>query len=154
MSEIPLNVPPPAAVVPRRPRRRWVSVLLYLVLFASGIVIGSGVTLIITYKVVHYRLRHPEQFPDRAVARLKKPLDLSNQQAAEVRLIMRSHLVRLQALRRQWQPQLEAELDSLEKDVAAALKPEQAEKWHTIARERRQSWLPPRPPAPETQPGG
>ena len=154
MSETPGSLPPPANIVPRRPRRRWVSVLLYLVLFASGIAIGSGATLIITYKVVQYRLRHPERLPDRAVERLKKPLDLSNQQAVEVRSIIRSHLIRLQALRRQWQPQLDAELDSLEADVAAVLKPEQAEKWHKIAREKRQSWLPPLPPAPQTQPGG
>lgn len=153
MSETPINASLSSPVAPRRRRRRWVSVLLALVLLVSGAVIGSGATLIVVNRVVRHRLRHPEELPGRAVARLQRPLDLTDQQVEQVRSIMREHLTRLQALRRQWQPQLEAELNSLEKDVAAVLNPGQAEKWRKIAREKRQSWLPPLPPAPQTQPG-
>ncbi len=155
MSQLPTTAPSPVTNAPVRPRRRrWVSVLLSLGLLISGMVIGSGATLIIVQRVVQHRLRHPEELPDRAVARLKKPLDLSDEQATQIRSIVRQRMARLQSMRHEWQPRLEAELDGLEKDVAAVLKPDQVGKWHRIAREKRRQWLPPLPPAGETKPAG
>ncbi len=152
MSETSTSPIPPVIQVVWPRRRRWVSVLLSLVLLASGFIIGSGTTLLVGYRVIQHRLRHPEELPGRAVARLKRPLNLSDEQAQEIKSIMRRHLAVLQDRRRQWQPQIEAELDSIEKDVAAVLNPQQAEKWHNIARERRHAWLPPLPPALQSQP--
>ncbi|MGQ9650784.1 MAG: hypothetical protein ACUVXJ_11795 [Phycisphaerae bacterium] len=151
MNETSLNVSlPTVSIRPRR--RRWVSILLSFLLLFSGMVIGSGATLIIVQRVVQHRMRHPEQLPGRAAARLRKPLGLSDEQVTRIRSILRERLARLQALRREWQPQLEAELDGIEKDVAAALQPEQAEKWRRIARDKREQWLPLLPPVAETQP--
>jgi len=152
MSTTPASPIPPVVQVVWPKRRRWVSVLLSLVLLGSGFIIGAGTTLVVGYRVIQHRLHHPEEFPQRAVDRLRKPLHLSREQVVEVRSILRRHLAAIQEQRRQWQPGLESELDSLEKDVAAVLKPEQAEKWHAIARERRQTWLPPLPPRPQTGP--
>jgi hypothetical protein len=152
MSQIPTSPFPPVVQVIFPKRRRWVTVLLSLVLLGSGFALGSGVTLLVGYKVIQHRLRHPEELPDRAVARLRKPLNLSNEQAREIKTILRKHLAELQQMRRRWQPEIEAQLDSIEQDVAGVLNPEQAEKWRAIARERRQTWLPLLPPAPRTQP--
>ena len=155
MSQTPDTAPASPTNAPVRPRRRrWVSILLSLGLLISGMVIGSGATLIIAQRVVQHRIRHPEELPGRAVARLKKPLNLSDEQATQIRSIVRQRMTRLQSMRHEWQPRLEAELDGLEKDVAAALRPDQAEKWRRIARDRRQQWLPPLPPAADTQPAG
>lgn len=133
-------------------RRRWVSILLSLLLLVSGMVIGSGATLIVAHNIIQHRARHPEELPGRAVARLRRPLNLSDNQAVQIRTILRERLGKLQAMRRQWQPLLETELDGIEKDVAAALSLEQAEIWHRIAREKRHQWLPPLPPVTGTRP--
>jgi hypothetical protein len=152
MSQTPTSPIPPVIQVIFPKRRRWVTFLLSLVLLGSGFIIGSGVTLVVGYRVIQHRLRHPEELPDRAVARLRKPLNLSNEQAREIKTILRKHLAELQQMRRRWQPEIEAQLDSIEQDVAGVLNPDQADKWHAIARERRHTWLPPLPPPPRTQP--
>ena len=155
MSQLPKTTPASSTNTAMRPRRRrWVSILLSLGLLISGMVIGSGATLIVVHRVVQHRMRHPEELPGRAVARLRRPLNLSDEQATQIRSIVRQRLTKLQSMRHQWQPQLEAELDGLEKDVAAVLKPDQVEKWYRIAHERRRQWLPPLPPAAETKPAG
>ncbi len=132
--------------LPHRPRRRWVSWLLALLLLMSGAGIGSGLTALAMVRGVQHRLRHPEEFAARATARLRRFLDLTDQQAIEVEAALRTRQAALQKIRREVQPQVEEELRLLQAEVAASLTPDQADKWNRWFEQKRQTWLAPPPP--------
>jgi hypothetical protein len=140
--------PPPLApqppVRPRR-RRRWVTVLLALVLFTAGGVVGSGLTLLVAVRQVRYIIHHPQEFPERAAHRLRSRLHLSDSQTAAVREILAKRQAALQEIRRSVQPQVEAQLEGVRADIDAVLTPEQAAKWNAIFKARMEAWLPPPP---------
>ncbi len=142
---------PPAALPPRR-RRRWPAVLLALVLLLAGGVIGSGLTLLVAVRQVRERIVHPELFPPRATARLKSKLDLSDQQAEQVLEILTARQANIQALRREVQPNVEAELDAVRDEVSAVLNAEQAATWQHWLDDKRAFWLPPLQHPPATSP--
>jgi len=130
--------PPAAARAIRRRWPRWVAmVLLGLVIFGSGIVIGSVGTLTFVRRAMVRAVKHPEQLPDRAIARMTRRYDLTPEQQAEVGAILRTRMQRMTAIRQQLRPYLDAELDSLRDDVAGVLTEEQATQWqHDFGRLR------------------
>ena len=140
----------PSALAIRPRRRRWVSVLLGLILFLSGGLIGSGLTARAIIRGAQHRLHHPEEFPARATARLRRSLDLSDAQAAAVESVLRTRQAAIQEIRRDFQPKIEAEIDKLGTDVAGVLTPDQAARWKAALDEKRRVWIPPVPPGPGT----
>jgi hypothetical protein len=152
MSQIPTNpnTAPGAAFHPPR-RRRWVSIVLSMVLLSCGGVIGSGLTLLVVVRGVQRGLRHPEEFPARATAHLRRILDLSNEQAAQVEDILRTRQVAIQRVRREVQPQLMTEIELIHTQVAHVLTPKQAERWNTWFADKKAKWLPPLPKEHEQQ---
>jgi hypothetical protein len=112
----------------------------------SGGIIGSGVTALVIVRGVQHRLHHPEEFPAHAAARLRRALQLSDSQSSAVETILRKRQAAIQDIRRGFQPKLEAEIDGLQKDIAAVLNPDQAAKWSTWLDEKRRTWLPAVPP--------
>jgi len=140
-SNAPLAIPRAA-----RPRLgvRW---LVWAVIFCSGTAVGAGVTLIVVTKSVLWPLHHPDQVPARITARLKSKLDLDNQQTRRVESILHERQAALQAIRRRTQPEVEAELDRLETQIADVLDDRQRGNWRRSFQSWRQKWVPPIPPA-------
>jgi len=131
-----------------KPKRRlWVSVLLWFVILGSGFVIGAGATLIAIRNGVLHRIHHPDEIPPRVAARLQRDLDLSDEQTQQVAEILRRRQMALQSIRRQWQPQVEQQLDLLQEEVGEVLGEEQQEKWETRFNQFRRTWIPRVPPA-------
>lgn len=151
MSDTPSSVErgaKPAAPLPKR--RRWPTIVLALVLLVSGIAIGSGLTVLVVLRRVHDRLHHPEQLPADATAYLRWWLELNDEQAESVEATLRERRARILELRRRFQPELEEQIDRIEEEVGAVLKPEQKEKWTQWYRAKRRLWVPPLPdPAEE-----
>jgi hypothetical protein len=127
--------------VPRR--RRWVSLLLGLVLFGSGFIVGAGLTFIVIRKAVIESVRHPVTDPARLAERLRRPLGLTPEQTRGVEGVFRQRQVALDKLRREVQPRVLTELEELESQVAELLTPPQREKWQKMFADLKSTWLPP-----------
>jgi hypothetical protein len=131
-------------------RRRWLSVLLGIVIFVSGLAVGGGATFIVLRNRVLQAIRHPEAEPARIADTLRHRLDLTPQQTSQVEEIVRAREGALLKIRRDVQPRVVVELDLVEEQVAGVLNDRQREKWHKLFSELRATWLPPPASANET----
>jgi hypothetical protein len=136
---------PRMAPAPKRPRG-WVRWLVWLLIFGSGLVAGSGITLLAVRSGVLYAIHHPREMPARVAARLRSRLRLDEDQARRVEEILRERQAALEGIRRRTQPQVEAELERIEQQIAEALDTRQREKWHRSFSALRATWLPAMPP--------
>jgi len=145
--EIPNNVlqplPPPAG------RRRWLTILLALVVFVAGMASGAALTVHFAVSRLQFAIHHPEAAPPRIAAVIQRRLDLDDQQRAEVEKIVAKHQREIAAIRRQFQPEIVDELDLVRDEIAAVLKEPQRERWTQLFEHFKQRWLPPAPPKPE-----
>lgn len=130
---------------PRR-RRGWLRLLLYLLIFISGGIVGSGATLMVIRTSALFAVHHPDEMPAIIANRMERALDLDDEQKRQVLEILHERQEALQDVRRQSQPLVEEQLDLLEEQVAAVLDPEQQEKWRSRIEHLRHTWMPLPPP--------
>ena len=132
-----------------RPRRRWVwPVLLALVIFVSGVLVGGGLTFKIITSGFKRSFQDPEVSAERITNRMKRRLDLTDEQFVQVRRIILERQKAFQSLRKQVRPQLEAQIEKTRQELAAVLSPEQARKWEKRFGHFLKFWLPPQPGDP------
>jgi hypothetical protein len=141
---------PPAALPPRR-RRRWLRWLLWSIVFGSGFVAGIGLTLIGVRKGMLEAVQHPETMPKKVAQRLRRPLQLSDEQMRRIEQIVAERQQALLQIRIRVQPDVDAELDVIQREIAQVLDEQQRTKWEQLFRQLRSTWLPP-PPQPGTPP--
>jgi len=133
---------PTAPVIQRR--RRWVwTILLALVIFVSGVLVGGGLTFKVITSGFKRSFQDPEVSAERITNRMKKRLDLTDEQAVRVRRIILEQQKAFQSMRKQVRPQLEAQIEKTRRELAAVLTPDQARKWETSFRHFWKFWLPP-----------
>ena len=127
-----------------RPRRRWVwPVLLALVIFVSGVLVGGGLTFKIITSGFKRSFQDPEVSAERITNRMKRRLDLTDEQVVQVRRIILERQKAFQSMRKQVRPQLEAQIEKTRQELAAVLSPEQARKWEKRFGHFLKFWLPP-----------
>ncbi|MBI5252459.1 MAG: hypothetical protein HY912_23440 [Desulfomonile tiedjei] len=136
-------------IVPKR--RRWRSFFLGMMILLFGIAIGAGGTVVIAKRVILHAIHHPEEAPKRMTERVRSKLDLSEEQTAKVKAILTERQKEIQALRRRIQPEVENELQKAKEEVAAILRPDQAEKWRERFDQLR-IWFPALPPDGSSSP--
>ena len=137
---------PPSGERPHPIRRRiGMKVLLSLVIFSSGAIAGTCATLILIRQQVHYRIHHPEEMPGKVASRIQWKFDLSDEQTKQVEAILADRQQAIQQIRREFQPQLERQLDQLEEEVADVLDDTQSATWQEWFQEMRTIWLPAAP---------
>ncbi|MEW6367785.1 MAG: hypothetical protein AB1714_24405 [Acidobacteriota bacterium] len=127
-----LDLPNGSDQLPIRPAARrvpWRAVLLGFAILVCGAIIGSSLTLIAVRRALVDAYVHPEREPERAVARMKKSLRLSDEQAAKVGEIVDRHFVVLLSIRREAQPRVAKELHEMKQEVEAVLNEEQTREW-------------------------
>jgi len=123
-------------------RKTWLRGLLMLVIFLSGTIVGAGGTLLAVRQRVLHKIHHPQEVPAAVTARLRRKFDLSDKQAQQVETILRSRQGEILTLRRQFQPQLEGQLDKVASEIADVLDNQQRGRWEGYFRELRNTWLP------------
>jgi len=138
--------------VTARPRRRWLRVVLWLVIFVSGLIAGSGLTLIAVREGVLRAIHHPEEMPAKVAQRLRRPLGLTDEQTEQITQILRRRQKALSGIRRHYQPEVEHQLDLLEAEIGAVLDDRQRETWRRIFESKRRTWTPPMPPEDDAPP--
>lgn len=139
---------PPPLPVPSPPRRRWLSWLLWLVVFGSGFVAGVGGTLIGVRRGLLESIHHPEAMPGKIAQRLRRPLQLSDDQQRRVEQIVAARQQVLLRIRVRVQPEVDAELDSIRREIGQVLDDQQRSKWEPLFDHLRRTWLPSLPLRP------
>jgi hypothetical protein len=132
----------PVTNLPRPPHRRWVRLLLALVVFLSGVGVGVGGALIVVRNRVLHAIHHPDEMPALLAVRLRLRLRLSDEQVQRVEAIFTQRQRALQDIRRRVQPDVEAELERVEQQVAAVLDEQQRQAWQRHFQQLRDTWLP------------
>jgi len=126
-------------------RRIGMKVLLSLVIFGSGAIVGTCATLLLIRHQLHYRIHHPEEMPAKLASRLQWKLDLSDGQTEQVESILNDQQQAIQEIRREFQPRLERQLDQMEEQVGGLLEESQLATWQEWFREMRTRWIPDAP---------
>lgn len=120
-------------------RSRTKTVLLGAVLLISGMVIGSGLTLIgLKRRADEFRQR-PEMFSSRILSKMETDLKLTKEQKAELAKIFKEAREELDDVRRQHRAQGQAYFRDFHDEVARVLTVKQQaewEEWWKRARER------------------
>lgn len=136
----------PAAVLPA-PARSWKrDVLFGIVVFLCGMVVGGGA-------VVRWHATHPPRLSAmtvdkaRAFARMKRVLNLDEEQARKVQAIVMEGLGDLKDVRRAVRPKVDVIIERIRGKVEKELNEKQKEKWNKEFNAIRDRWL---PPAPDT----
>lgn len=123
--------------VPRSSRVK--PVLLGAVLLMSGVVIGSGLTLIgLKWRADEFRSR-PDMFSNRILSKMEDDLNLTKEQKAELSKIFKAAREDLDDVRRQHRAQAQSFFREFHDDVAKVLTVKQQtewEEWWKRARER------------------
>lgn len=140
------------------PRRSWVkTVALGTVVLLSGMVIGSGLTVIGAKLWFDQARARPELFQDRMLARMQKDLSLTNQQKAEIKKIFNDAHDDLEDYRQRHRAQTQAFFRDIHDKVAQVLTAKQQKEWDEWwrrARERATREGPGGTPRPGMGPGG
>lgn len=128
------------------PRIKWLPMLLSLLIFAGGLVSGSGLTLITIRQRLLHGLHDPEHIAERVARRLKFTIGLSTEQAAHVEDVLRRRQLVLRAIRERLQPQIEEELRHLGREIGEVLEEPQRTRWERLYDDFFHNWVPPLPP--------
>jgi Spy/CpxP family protein refolding chaperone len=132
---------PPA----ERKQRRWPVILAALVIFLAGMASGAAVTVVYAVNRLQYAIHHPEAAPARIAATLARRLDLTDEQRAQVEEIVARRQVEIAAVRRQFQPAMVEQLESVRDEVAGVLDEDQRAKWTRLFEQFKERWLPATP---------
>jgi len=126
---------------PKKPRR-WLSVLLGILILVSGFILGCGVTSLVIYRHVVHAIHHPEDAPRRISQRMQRRFGLADEQTAKVRNILAKRQNGLRSIYRQTWPKLDRELNRIEMEVAEVLNDRQAARWRKKFKKIRDKWIP------------
>ena len=135
-------------VAPPKPRRHWLRILLVLVVFLSGSIVGSGVTVMAMLHRARTLAQHPEFIPARLAERIRNRVGLTPEQTAQVRQILIRRQKAINEIRQDVRPQVARELDGSYEEISAELTPEQKQAWREMYHRLRAEWLPPVQTAP------
>jgi hypothetical protein len=129
-------------VVPSTHPSAWKRIVLALVIFGSGCIVGSGATVFIVHRRIMESIHSPETVPPKVAAHLRRFLDLTDEQTEQVTAILEGRRLAIQSIRREFQPQIEQELDQVQAEIAAILNDEQRQRWQQHFTQMRSVWLP------------
>ena len=136
----PAAVPPPPS--PPRRSRRWLTVLLCALIFLAGGVAGAGAMAVHTLRRVKEAVHHPEVIPGRIVARLRRPLDLDQQQELQIQAILARRQASLLEARAETLQRTGPVFAGIEDDIANVLRPDQLDEWHKLYKRFLKEWVP------------
>jgi hypothetical protein len=136
------NVSPPLPP-PERRGRRWLTLLLALIVFGAGMASGAALTVHYAVSRLQFAIHHPEAAPPQIAAAIGRRLRLDAAQTAKVEQILAKRQVEIAAIRRKFQPEIVEQLDSVRDEIAAVLDEPQRAKWGTLFAQFQERWLPP-----------
>jgi hypothetical protein len=110
----------------------WRMAFFGLVILIAGLTIGAATTVLLL----------PGPDPERAAARgrgdqmmlerIGPRLRLSPEQAERIGPVLRKHMERLEEIREQGRTQISEELEAMDEEMSAVLRPDQQQSWHDL----------------------
>lgn len=120
----------------------WVQAVVLLAVFAGGIGVGAvAASRYVVMRMQHYRA-HPELLPQEVTNTLTNRLKLTEEQSEQVLAVISHRHGRIEQIRQTSAPEINAEFDLMEQEVADILKKDQKPKWLSTADWVRKSFLP------------
>ena len=106
-------------------------ILLSLLILISGIIIGAGITLILTGNSATSKTMPPgpEYMSRRMVNRIVNELKLSPQQQEQLNPIVQKHMKAMEDIRQEARPKISAEIKQMNEEIASILDDRQKEIW-------------------------
>ncbi len=134
---------PTLAVSPKRfwQSRRFRSLFFGLIILLSGMCIGGGITLVFVGKQIQNVLKNPNIAAERIAQRMTRRLDLTVEQSQKVQDILESGMDHFQDIRKRVIPEIDEELNRIDREVTAVLTPEQTQHWNKQFNRLRDLWL-------------
>lgn len=117
---------------------RWTVALYMALVFACGGVVGAFVYRLYTVSEVRANVgqRNPEEFRQRFMADLKARLQMTDDQAAKLGVIMDETRLRVRAARITIEPEMQKIRDDQKQKISELLSPGQLVEWQKIIDER------------------
>jgi hypothetical protein len=106
-------------------------ILFSLLILVSGIIIGAGLTLIVTGNSATQKTMPPgpEYMSSRMVNRIVRELKLSPQQHELLKPIVQKHMKAMEDVRQEARPKISAEIKQMNEEIASILNDRQKEIW-------------------------
>lgn len=124
------------------PRRRWLTIVLALVIFLAGVVSGAALAVVVAVNRIQFAIHHPESAPARIAAVISRRLDLDDSERAKVEAIIAERQIEIAAIRRRFQPEVLQQLEKLRDEIAAVLDDTQRARWSELFVQFKNRWLP------------
>lgn len=117
---------------------RWTVALYMALVFACGAVVGAFGHRLYTVSGVSANVtqRNPEEFRKRFMADMKDRLQLNDDQAAKLGVIMDETRARFRQVRDKFEPEMQKIRDDQRQRISELLSPSQQAEWHKIIEER------------------
>jgi len=129
-----------------KPRRRWLrTALLATAIFVCGALVGGGLTFKIIASGYKRAFQEPAVLAEEITQRMKRRLDLTDDQVQKVGKIILEQQMAFQSLRKEFRPRLDDQMEKTRRELTAVLTPEQAHKWEKRFAHIQRFWLPPLP---------
>ena len=116
----------------------WKIIVVLFAIFVAGGVTGGFVTLRVLREKFSNRPM-PEEWAPRHLKRLVDRLALTPEQQEQIRPIVRHNMEQLNRLRKQSQAETQMRIESMQRDIAQKLTPEQRAKFEQMNRELRET---------------
>jgi hypothetical protein len=129
-----------------KPRRRhlW-TILLTLIIFICGVLVGGGLSFKIIAAGYKRAFQEPDFLAEKIVRRMERRLDLNNDQVKQVREIILEQQKAFQSLHKEFRLRLDSQIEKTRKELAKVLTQAQAQKWEKTFTRIQRFWLPPLP---------
>ena len=117
---------------------RWTVALYMALVFACGGVVGAFAYRLYTVSGVSANVgqRNPEEFRKRYMADLKARLQLTDDQAAKLSVIMDETRARFRDVREKFEPEMQKIREDQRQRISELLSPSQQAEWQKIMEER------------------
>lgn len=112
--------------------KRWKSILLIVLVFFSGVVLGVVVTRTVTRHFVRMAIVHPERVQNLIERSLTRRLQLNTDQQIKLHDILTDTRGRMKTVREQFRPQIQAIYQETDTNIEAILTPDQQAKYEKI----------------------
>jgi hypothetical protein len=117
---------------------RWTVALYMALVFACGGVVGAFAHRLYTVSGVSANVsqRNPEEFRKRFMADMKARLQLSDDQAAKLSVVMDDTRARFRDVREKFEPEMQKIREDQRQKISELLSPSQQAEWQKIMDER------------------
>jgi len=115
--------------------------VLVLIVLAAGVGIGLGIGRMQWYEPPRSSPRTMEEIRDKWVERVKDNVDLNDQQAEQVGMIVEQRVAAFGKIREEYRPRFREQFELLCAEVGAVLDEDQLADWNAYCAERRQRYF-------------